>query len=291
MKKAGRAIGGLIPRLVHQGGGRIAYLAGWQAVRAYSHLPFVPLAHPQEFDLARRFKADLAARVPEHQPVRPRLLVARNFWHQLWFPRGAHSGRLPPELLPELIETAGLENLDQALGYGRGVILVGAHLCMQRVIVDWLHHAHGLRALALAAVGGGTQTEATLARSRGLLAAMKLLAGGGVVQILPDGFQGQVGELGELLGRRRRFIPGFATLADISGAPILPGWLGIEAGGNLKLHFDQPFQAPPAKGGQEAIQAHYLEQYINWIEKLLLRAGGHYRLPHIQRFLRAPLAG
>jgi len=142
---------------------------------------------------------------------------ARNYYDTLIIPT------LGPERLLSLVPVRGWEHLDQALGEGRGVIIVGVHLS-----------SVALAGQVIAARGHAVTSIAERVEPPGLMQLLTRLRSGGGVRVLPQGSD-TIREL--LAALRRNEIVGLVADRDITGTGVTARFFDAEtqlpAGGAL----------------------------------------------------------
>jgi len=119
-----------------------------------------------------------------------------------------------PQQLAQVVTVRGWEAWRTAYEQSKGIILVTYHTLAARLIMPWLAYAGVEPSLVL---GSKYQVDDTgdlpncpFLYARQLNAVRSCLVAGGVVQILPDGFQGSGGISWPLYQRPRFFRPAFS---------------------------------------------------------------------------------
>jgi lauroyl/myristoyl acyltransferase len=202
----------------------------------------------------------------------------------------------------------GWEHLEQALQKGRGAILWEASLFGSRNVSKLIlrqkdipvHQVHAANHLGWTGIdlGSGTwlrrrvvvptlrrwmaslvesiiwlpETE-SLAFARVLL---QLLKHNGVVCSSADGSQGERLASAEFLGRRRPFATGMASLARVSGAPLLPLFCIQDPEGMPTLIIGPPITVDASANRQGALQS-CVEQWVTLLESHVRSHPGKYR--------------
>jgi lauroyl/myristoyl acyltransferase len=108
---------------------------------------------------------------------------------------------------------------------GHGVICVHHHAWFTRSFWTWLAIQNMDPGVTIRIIQQGTkigQAERAVENARQLWVAMECLQRNGLVHILPDGFQGQRVLILPFYNKLRPFEPGFAELALLTGAEIVP---------------------------------------------------------------------
>ena len=178
----------------------------------------------------------------------------------------------PDRLLKEDLNVHGLENLQNALAQGRGVVLVSAHygspeLTVQalaaadiyvyvlteplqpRQLSDLTHrlrstHGHVYRPVSTSSVKG----------------ALRYLRQGGVVTILCDRDIQKTGQLLPLCGQPARFPLGAALLAARTGAQVVPAFNQRRGAGRAEVWIEPPL--PLERTGDEEHDVRALSEKI-----------------------------
>jgi len=192
--------------------------------------------------------------------------------------------RCPDEVFRRCVSLEGPEHVEKARAAGRGVIFASAH-----------HGAAEAMSVALGRVGiaphcfAAVEFERRLLRGRsgwplqvivrapgrasGLRAmaqARAVLKGRGAVLILADGGKGQVDVELPFLGGTQRFAQGFATLALVSGAPVVPVFGIPGPQGRVAVRFLPPLDAGAPEWPRSRRIRHLVAQYARHLEERLL---------------------
>lgn len=164
---------------------------------------------------------------------------------------------------------SGLDQLDDALGKKRGVILATAHLGFPHLIPRILQ-LRGYRIYQVVAADGRLkrkqEEDRRLARGskfwryvnertrvvtpviepHDIIAdldvrpILRVLADNGIVMIAGDGMRSAQFIQLQLLGRPYPFPTGFIKLAILTGAPVLPAFCIFDAGGAISIEISKP---------------------------------------------------
>ncbi|MCX7719053.1 MAG: lysophospholipid acyltransferase family protein [Candidatus Sumerlaeaceae bacterium] len=164
------------------------------------------------------------------------------------------------------LQVAGWEHVEQALAGGRGAVLASAHVGIPGLPSAWLirrgikvltlrrpyleplaHTAHG-RNLLFGAEAMFVNWEAAPAAP--LKRAIEVLRENGVASYLLDGIHGRRGATVTLFGKRVELRTGFAEVARLAGAPIIPAF-AVEEKQRLLLTYHKPSWVTDAKTIQE----------------------------------------
>jgi lauroyl/myristoyl acyltransferase len=156
-----------------------------------------------------------------------------------------------PELVARLTSVTGWEHFDRCRQNGAGLILLPVHGLFAPLILLYLRHrGHdglqvGLPNHKLEKKGLLTPAAKQFELARQMHAAKQLLKGGGIVFNLPDAFQNlDHSRAVEFFGRQRRIAAGFAELALMTGANVVPIAYRFSPRGSFVLEFGAPLQAP-----------------------------------------------
>ncbi len=151
------------------------------------------------------------------------------------------------EQAEQLFEPEGLGPFLAAQASGRGVILVHSHTLLVRTFWHWLRWYTPDPGLILHSwskshpqVGLGDPVVQVIEGAGELFAAQARLEQGGLVHVLADGYKGQQGIVLPFAGRQRPFQTGFAELALLTGATVLPVALAYTKQWNIAIHFGPP---------------------------------------------------
>lgn len=169
-------------------------------------------------------------------------------------------------LLPDLLETRGLddlvhvvgqENVEAALAHGRGVVVFSAHLGNWEVIAA-CGEPLGLRLHSVGRAMDNPLLDAFLTRQRsryarsvipkegGLPRIVRVLKEGGSVAMLLDQHAGRSGVKVDFLGRPASTFRAAAELAVRMNLPVLGGFgVRIDGRPTFRLEFDPPLFAEP----------------------------------------------
>jgi KDO2-lipid IV(A) lauroyltransferase len=226
-----------------------------------------------------------------------------------------------PRLRPaELAETrfAGREHLDEALARGRGVILwesrgFGARLAAKNLLAVHgyrVHQVHGPNNLGGLLTSDASATwvrralvrryfdslerrvtaevlnlpaDGTLAFTRRLAA---LLEQNAIVCITGDGQSGQRLQTVEFLGEEEPISTGMATLAELTGATLLPMFCSDEGTGP-ELVIEAPIEPDRALPREARVRA-TMQQFMRRLESWVRERPGQFRNWHLLRLPAPP---
>lgn len=170
-----------------------------------------------------------------------------------------------------LAQIEGIEILDKAKAQGRGVILVGVH----SRLTAWV----SLRTLSQLAIGGllgklpgadaALENKRIALHARQLELAQQILQQGGVINLAPDGGEGgsaiQIFEFHDI---QRGFQTGFAELALMTGACVIPVLGEMIPGKPVTLRLLPPLDVGDASMNHELRVSHIMSQYVARLDQL-----------------------
>lgn len=195
-----------------------------------------------------------------------------------------------PQQLAQVVTVRGWEAWLAAYEQRKGVILISHHTLAARLILPWLAHTAVGPSLAL---GSRYQVDTTgdlpnspFLYARQLHAARSCLIAGGIVQILPDGFQGSGGIPLPLYQHTRLFRTAFADLAVLTGAIVLPVSALLDRHGKVKITFYQPLKVDDEyQNRSEGIEA-LVRQYVTFLHTAWAAAPDNISIDHMAQFLQ-----
>ena len=187
----------------------------------------------------------------------------------------------------------GLEHLDAAEAEGRGVLLLGNHYGAHLLPAHWMLRVgrplrlymerpksvskHLSRGLGFDVDGPLGQRKffisrkaATAEAAASILRAARALKAGNAVLIASDvRWEGTGTAPGTFLGRTWNFSTTWASLAALTGAPIVPVFCRMAADGGFDLEFLEAFRVPPKgdrNGSASVYVARALRELERWVE-------------------------
>lgn len=222
---------------------------------------------------------------PPSQVMQQALFCDSFFQHWGWRLRTWQSHQLA-----QVVTVRGWEAWLAAYKQGKGVILLPYHTLAARLFLPWLAHAgleHLLRiGTARQALETADLPNSPFFHARQLHAAQGCLAIGGVVQILPDGFQGTGGLLLPLYQRTRLFRTAFAELALLTGAAVTPASAILNLDGKIEITFHPPLHIDEQdRPRNEQIEV-LVQQYVAFLHTAWATAPGNISVTHMARFLQ-----
>lgn len=195
-----------------------------------------------------------------------------------------------PQQLAQVVTVHGWEAWRTAYAQKRGIILISYHTLTARLILPWLAHAAGGPSLVLGSKyqvdDTGDLPNSPFFYAHQLYAARSCLAAGGVVQILPDGFQGSGGISLPLYHRARLFRTAFAELALSTGAIVTPASAILNLAGKIEITLHPPLCVDEkSQPRSEQIEA-LMKQYVAFLHTAWCAAPGNISIGHMERFLK-----
>lgn len=223
-----------------------------------SRTPVQTEAWPEEVEFLRHFAALFGL-----PPAERREFLALSLLGRLWLALCFADLWKAPELVVRLTRVTGWEHFDRCRQDRTGLILLPVHGQFTRLFRVYLRHrGHdglevGLPSHKLEKKGFRTPAEKQFELARQMHAAKQLLAGGGIVFNLPDAFQNlDHFRSVEFFGRQRRIAAGFAELALMTGAHVVPIAYRFSPRGSFVLEFGAPFHDPgPASTHDERVDS------------------------------------
>jgi len=225
-----------------------------------------------------------------------RRFISLSWMGQLW--RAACFRDLmkgPPELVAQLTRVTGWEHFERYRRDGAGLILVPVHGQFGRLFQPYLRYrGHdgvvvGLTPEGLEARGLSTPAAKGFEFARQLHAAKHVLARGGIAFNLPDSFWNLDNSRSvEFFGRQRRIAAGFAELALMSGAHVLPLSHRFSPRGFFVLEFGEPFYVPGPQSSQAERVDSLVAQYASFLRDEWRRYPWNIQWTHLQRFCQLP---
>jgi lauroyl/myristoyl acyltransferase len=218
---------------------------------------------------------------------------------RLW--RLASLARMRDQEFWRWIRVEGWENFRLAAIEGKGVLLLNSHTHVGQIVPLLL----AKKGFTVHTVGNNNRKyqlmalkdprDSTIARPRSwsdialsnmfiqhLQHARKALIGGAIVQIVPDGFNGQGGVQVDVLNRPYTFRLGFAELIDMTGAIAVPVLATIDACDHIVIRFfPQLKTAWPASNKRERLR-YLISSYSSVFESNLVN--------HPEQFTRGLIA-
>jgi KDO2-lipid IV(A) lauroyltransferase len=220
--------------------------------------------------------------------------------------RLAALARLSAPAFSRWVAVEGWEHVEAALARGRGAILANQHTAVGQVLALVVRR----RGLDLATVGDNRLKLALISETESdappkpqtpvasdpqakfvhyLANARQVLSDGGLVQIAADSHSGNGRVRLVLFGRGRMFWPGFAELADMTGAAVIPVFISIDDRERVTVRFDPPLAgAGPEARRPERVKA-LLSRYRDWYERRWIESPEQFTHSHRLRLLQTLL--
>ena len=208
---------------------------------------------------------------------------------------------LTRERLEEILQIQGLEHIRNALGQGRGAILLSAHFG----VWELLGPAFALNGFAVdlfVRTQRNPLFDKLMSRHRRWVGAEIIRASRtprGVVRslrqnrllvILADQDGGRDGIFVPFMGRDASTPRGVARFAQETGAPVLMGFVVRGADGRYRLLIDPPMKVPDS-GDREADLLQILETYTRRLESYVREHPEQWFWPHRRWKTRPPSEG
>ena len=210
-----------------------------------------------------------------------------------------------PATFDKWVTVIGLDCVRDHHSDEHGLILVNCHYGMPRMAPVTLARL-GYSVLALEAADlfarlgiqlrdNLTVMEVASKRDKPLVRevyrAKRALDAGSVIHIAADGSFGSSGIELSLHGRRRPFAAGFAELAIMTGARVLPVFTNIAVDGVVSVEFLGPLDPGSETMGRKEKVEHLITQYVDHVERRYIADPGNVRWIHFRRFFSGMARG
>jgi amino acid adenylation domain-containing protein len=186
----------------------------------------------------------------------------------------------PPETFNRIFSVDGIEQVEQAIRERRGVILVTFHSIANRFAIAALPRRWNgppiptlslSQALRLNRKEGNVQPkaigEAALLANIALVG-HRLLQQGGILQVIPDIGYDSTDGLPLVIGGYRFLVkPGFAELAILADAVVIPYYATRRIDGSIHTRFFPLFTRLPGDRDRKARVDHLLDQYARFVQR------------------------
>jgi amino acid adenylation domain-containing protein len=221
--------------------------------------------------------------------------------------RRAVLSRMPPERFAGLTEFRGIPILTEALEKGKGVILLNSHygighmdmLMLDRLGIDHVltvggwpsrMEQYGLKRWNQIKINEKALSPEALSLFGpfSLSQARPFLERGGIVRVAADDLFGTGGPTMTFLGRRRPFRKGFAEMAVLTGAAVIPVYSGIEADGRITVNILDPLDGGREVDAREDRVEGLIRQYAAWLGKRWVEEPGYIGLRSLRQYFRMP---
>jgi acyl-CoA synthetase (AMP-forming)/AMP-acid ligase II/acyl carrier protein len=197
------------------------------------------------------------------------------------------------------ITVQGVDAVQANLAAGRGVVLAAAsvttHFALEQVVRDLsvpvtvigVGRAPAVTAVELGSAdydprANATRRESMLAHQ--LVLAQRVLGQGGVVLVAGDGHEGRHRITCPFLGREQEFSQGFAEIALLTDAVVVPVWISLAWDGQVIISFAEHID-PVAAGTREAI----VSTYAQWLAERWRSDPANLPWRALREFLKLPL--
>lgn len=117
----------------------------------------------------------------------------------------------------------------------------------------------------------------------------KLLKGGGILHIVPDGLQGSSGTPLPFLGRERPFATSFAELAVDTGARVVPVSSALDGQGRVTIELHPPLPAPDKDALRSAKINGLLHAYVDFLQQRWRTTPENIRQHHLHFYQKLPI--
>ncbi len=195
---------------------------------------------------------------------------------------------VPDRRIATLFSVSGRDHLDEALGQGKGAILLSSHFGGHLLPAHWLfrrgytvrffmerpRHVSKYLTRQFETDGPLGQRKLFISRRKGdpagsastILRAAKVLGAGMIVYLAGDvRWTGPNTQVARFLGQYYHFSATWVRLAAISGAPVVPVFCPMLADGTYHIDFRPSFQIPQdaARSGQALA---WVQSYLETLE-------------------------
>lgn len=216
-----------------------------------------------------------------------RLSIASNMWSR-W--RGRALSKLEAREFERWVSVSGLSTFAEAFAAGRGVVLVQNHLAPLNVVAQVLKRVGIEIAFTIGGEFALTEVYGSSLQASQLYQARQVLQKGGIARVVADGELGtSAGVTVPFFGRTRTFRAGFAELATVTGAAVVPASVRMDLDGHLHVTFLPPLQAPDTDRHSQIESL--VTQYIGIIREEWTENLASFIWKHLERFLQLPPAG
>lgn len=200
----------------------------------------------------------------------------------------------------ELSKNFILENwkyYEQAATTGKGIIFVLSHFGIAQIFLKYMK-SQGYDILALpyglkphsnnpVIPSDVSEKERVKLSSKNLSHAFESLQNGGLVYILPDGKFGKANVIVPFFGRERAVRSGFAKLAIMANAIVIPVTVKHNNWGKIILRFFQPLIHGDAKEEFGARESLLVKSYTEHLAQIWAESPGNIRLSTIAKFMKS----
>jgi hypothetical protein len=187
--------------------------------------------------------------------------------------------RAPARRFNRYFTFEGLEHIERAQRRGQGILLVTYHNSTNRFAIAALPRRIGgepIPALSMPFAKtlrtpdpepGARKRPTAAILADAVVEAHRRLREGAVLQVIPDlGYDASDGMPLDIAGYRFLVKTGFAELALLSGAAVIPQFSTRRRGGGIHLRFEQPFDPGGPGMDHDARISSLMEQYAVFVE-------------------------
>jgi lauroyl/myristoyl acyltransferase len=230
---------------------------------------FAETIFPKEFALVRRFLGEAGLSQADPDAV-ARLNLMANTWAFAWT---AALQDLDPPRFASVCSVAGESILRSALARGRGVICAHYHTPFAPLFSTWLEHSGIAPGVLIREwvktrhrdAASDRRTQA-IEGARELKSALDTLRQGGITHVMADGHAGSHKTVLPFCNRQRGFETTFATLALMTGAPIITVAARFHAGARIRIEIGPAFTDDPALSRTARIER-LLRQFVTHLHR------------------------
>jgi acyl-coenzyme A synthetase/AMP-(fatty) acid ligase/acyl carrier protein len=247
----------------------------------------------------------LRARVNENEgpSFLDRIRVSTNpYWRSL----GGIIDRGAGPTFERLFCVYGWEHLERSYRKGRGIILVSSHTTAGHIATAAIPKRLGCKTIPTISQfpiqkGKRFKTPAkkpktpivdpSTSMAEMMIEAQHILQQGQIVQIVPDSDSTMTNDQGTMIGGRIfHLTTGFAKLAMLFGADVIPLYTTRRLDGSLHTHFFPALESRPSSGDDEDQTRQLLRGYGEFVELQWRSAPESVRWTKMERYLQMPIA-
>ncbi len=244
-----------------------------------------------------------------HSPADEHAAMTRHLLSNLALPwLVSNVSRCDEEELRRHVHVENEALLAQARAKGKGVLVVGCHTGVSRLVPWWLmKHGHTVAAmepepwLRKMHARDAERVKSIVMRGEGeqfwlrqIFQARKELAAGSTVHVAMDGLQGTGGESRDFLGRARVFHVGLVLVALSMSVPVVEALTEIDEQGRMNVRFLDPLEDADEEMALEEKGKRFLNNYTASLERFWVENPGNVQIHHLRHYLNlasAPQAG
>jgi len=246
----------------------------------------------------------LGRRQKKHAAQLDLFLQATNFPQALWpeIRRNALVTDLVAELWGQKFMTVapiileGREHMERTRNPGKGLILARFHQKMGKSrpsspLSSWIERQDFKPALTIRRGrkkhAADPETSEKLINAQELFEARNILRKGGVIQIVPDGLFGSTGIRIHFYARNREFRTGFAELAILANANVLPICAQFRMNGTLVIKLLPLLEVPNAESHEQAV-TNLVAAYVTLLGEFWMTSTHMIVYHHMKKHLNFP---